>query len=155
MAYNTRKDSKFETFTNVLDHIERDAFEVHGTTFLCKDLIQALLYISPFMYSVVQNRYNPAGVNMFMITINKEDECMLVQAGRRSKVQESKLQDTPSNSVMVHKETGLCTFLLSVGFLFDNFEAQVPKEENDGMFVIEETGDLVLMRSDLESLIVV
>lgn len=144
---------QFEHFTDIKTFLDQDAFEVHGVMFTNSDLVQSLMYISPFCYSVVQNKYNPTGVNSFMITINTDEQIIMCSAGRQSKARPSSKQGKDMNTLMRHKETGAITFFFTSGYLFDNFKFQKPKPENDGKFILEQTGDLILFKQDLEDLI--
>ncbi len=154
---NNDINEQFDYYEDIYRWLEYDAFDVMSVPFNCKDLIQSVLYISPFCYSIIQNRFNPTNINSFMITINPSDEVVVLTPGRQARLRPTgELVTNPNNfsmnSVMVHKETGAITFNVTSGFLFDNFHHSPPKEENDGMFIIEQTGDLVIFKHDLEEL---
>lgn len=144
---------QFEYYSDIKSFLDKDAFEVHGVMFSNRDLVQSLMYISPFCYSVVQNKYNPTGVNSFMITTNADEEIIMCTAGRHAKTRPSSQDTREMNTVMQHKETGAITFFFTTGYLFDNFRFQPPKPENDGKFILEQTGDLIVFKQDLEQLI--
>lgn len=142
---------KFDHYLDINEKLDLDAFKIHDVMFTYRDLIQSLMYISPYCYSVVQNKYNPGGVNSFMITINTEDEVLMCTPGKTSKYRMANTH-IRVNSVMEHQDTKVLTFIFSTGFLFDVFEFKKPKLENDGRYILEETGDLILFRDDLEAM---
>lgn len=150
-------NSSFDYHEDIFTWLSKEAFDVHGIPFNCKDIIQSLLYISPFCYSIIQNQFNPSNINSFMITINPDDEVVVLTPGRQNRLRPSgAMVSNPgqylNNTVMVHKETGAMTFNVTVGFLFDNFHHSKPKAENDGKFILEQTGDLIVFKQDLEQL---
>lgn len=150
MSKPPKSNPKFNMHNNVHEYLQADGFEINDVMFTNFDLVQALMYVSPFCYSVVTNKFNPTGVNSFMITINAEDEVIMCTAGRQSRIRASAPDDM--NTVMVHKETGSVTFFFTTGYMFDIFNFMPPKPENDGKFILEQTGDLIIFRHDLERL---
>lgn len=150
MQSDSSKYTQHNDIDTMLSLLDQDGFNVHGIMFSNHDLIQALLYCSPFCYSVIQNKYNPGNVNSFMITINPEDEVLMCSAGRQTRIRGNRSNNL--NTVMYNQSTGTVSFFVSTGFLFDTFDYKKPRIENDGRFVFEQTGDLVLFRKDLESL---
>lgn len=140
---------KFTSTKDIMECLDSDGFEVHNIMFSNRDLIQALLYVSPFCWSVIQNKYNPTGVNSFMITVNQDDEVLMLTPGRTTRARDSM---GPMNEILRHNETSAITFVVSTGFLLDTFEFSPPKLENDGKFIVESTGDLIMFRDDLEAL---
>lgn len=145
-------ESQFEYFDNMDEFLDNDAFKVHDVMFTCRDLIQSLVYTSPFIYTVVKEGKAINGVNTFMITVNDVDEMILCQAGKHSKVATRLTDGYGPNSVMRHRRSGTVTFFFSRGYMLDNFDFQKPDIQNDGAFLVPESGDLLLAKKDLEFL---
>lgn len=134
---------------SVGDRLDEDGFCIHNVMFTNRDLIQSILYISPFCWSVIQNKYNPTNINTFMITINREDEVIMLTPGRSTRIAAHSQQ---ISEVLENNDTKVLTFVVSTGFLLDTFKFCRPKESNDGKYIVEETGDLIMFRDDFEDL---
>lgn len=139
--------TSFHGSKHVYDYMNKSAFKVHGVDFMFKDIVQAVLYISPYFYEVVSGEGNTDGIDSFMVSINVPEEYIVLTPG---KCRKSRIELKDTNSLIINDES--TTFFLTIGFLFDNFELQRPKNSNSNKFVVEETGDLVIFRKDIEKL---
>lgn len=135
---------------SAIDVMDDKGFEIHDLMFTNHELIQCLILCSS---SCVENIFNPY-VNALMITIDRKEKhiiCAPMMYNRSFSRKLKKFDLDVKINTYIKESANKTLFLLSTGFLLDNFEI------NQGVhdFLIDEEQSFVYIEaSDIESLTV-
>lgn len=132
------------------DVIDQDGFKVHDIMFSYRDLVQCLILCST---SLVENISSPY-VNAIMVTINRKEKNIICAPMMYNRYFSRKLKKTDNDvkiNTYIRENANSTVFLLSTGFLIDNFEIRMGLHD----FLVEEDQPFVYIdAADIESLTV-
>lgn len=140
------------------DVIAQDAFEIHGTMFSVRDIVQCLFLCSKSLYEL----YNSDRCNLFVVTINTKDSWVIgmpsyTNQDYNERVCRNNDETTTQSNVQNRRNTYMTKddnkymLFLTKGYVLDNFEV---KDSYHDFRVSEDKPHVMIYAADFESLTV-
>lgn len=140
----------------VQDIIAQDAFEIHGTMFSVRDIVQCLFLCSKSLHDL----YHSDRCNLFIVTINTHDNWvmgmpMYTNQDFNERVCRNTDESTAQSNIQNRRNTYLTKddnkymLFLTKGYILDNF---VVKDSYHDFKVTEDKPHVMIYSSDFESL---